>query len=374
MSLRATVEVELGALDLRLTLEGAPGSVIAVLGPNGAGKTTVLRALAGLHPLTGGRIEVDGRLWSDAQVCLPPQQRRTGWLSAEHLLFPHLTALDNVAFGPRSRGATRAAARTRASAELAHLDALDLAGRLPGELSHGQAQRVALARAFATDPDLLLLDEPLAALDPRTRIAVRSTIDARLRDYQGVTVLVTHDPLDALTLADTLVFLDNGRVVQQGSPRAIVQHPRDPYVAQVAGLNLYRGTRSDTTSDSYRLPDGATIVAGHATVDSGSTSSGSGSASGSSAGSGASTGNHWISFAPSAVALYPARPEGSPRNTWPLTVAAVELTGQVARVHLTGSLDVVADITLASVADLRVRPGDHLWASVKATEVRAYPA
>jgi molybdate transport system ATP-binding protein len=349
VSLDTRLRVERPTFTLDTSLAAASGEVVAVLGPNGAGKTTALHALAGLAPLSGGHVRVAGRLWEGEGTHLPPQARSTGLVAADHLLFPHLSALDNVAFGPRSRGTSRAAARRRADGELDRLGIGDLADRRPSALSHGQAQRVALARALATDPQLLLLDEPLSALDPVSRPAVRATLAHRLRAFTGVTVLVTHDPLDALTLADRLVFVEGGRVVQEGTPQEVVARPRDRYVADVVGLNLYAGEAAD--GEVVQTPAGPVVTAGHE-----------------------HRGPSWAAFSPAAVALYLSRPEGSPRNTWPVTVAAVELAGQTARVRCTGDLDVTAEVTATSVASLRLQPGLQAWATVKASEVRAYPA
>lgn len=351
MSVDARIGVRLGSLDLDLPLRAADGEVVAVLGPNGAGKTTGLRALAGLLRLTSGHVRVDGAAWAEgASTHLDPALRRVGLLSADHLLFPHLSVRDNVAFGPRSRGVDRREARTRALAELEALDALELAALRPSALSHGQAQRVAMARALATDPRLLLLDEPLAALDPELRPRVRATLAARLRGYAGSTILVTHDPLDALTLADRLVFVESGRVVQSGTPVEVIARPRDAYVAQVVGLNLYAGEAADGETVTTAL--GPVVTAAHD-----------------------HTGASWVAFPPSAVSLYRDHPSGSPRNTWPLVVEAVDLAGQSARVRAMapGGAAVVAEVTTASVATLRLHPGEPVWASVKATEVIAYP-
>ncbi len=351
MSLDAHLRVTRGGLELDLPLRAHDGEVVAILGPNGAGKTTALHALAGLVRLGAGHVRVDGRTWSDHTTHLDPSLRRVGLLTADHLLLPHLSARANVAFGPRSRGVPRSAAAARADAELGALGALDLATRRPAQLSHGQAQRVAIARALATDPRLLLLDEPLSALDPELRPQVRATIAARLRTYPGSTVLVTHDPLDALTLADRLVFVDGGRVVQEGSPADVVARPRNAYVAHVVGLNLYAGDASDAHTVTTAL--GPVVTLGHE-----------------------HHGPSWVSFAPAAVALYLHRPEGSMRNTWPVRVVAIELVGQSARVRLVAGDDatLVAEVTPASVAALRLHPGTELWAGVKATEVNAYPA
>ncbi len=365
MSLDAHVRAHRGGFVTDVGLSADDGEVVAVLGPNGAGKTTALHVLAGLVRLDSGHVRVDGATWADAHRHVDPSQRAVGMLSADHLLFPHLTARANVAFGPRSRGAGRAAAHARADRELAALGIGDLAGRRPAQLSHGQAQRVALARALATDPRLLLLDEPLSALDPAVRPTVRATLAGRLRDYRGSTVVVTHDPLDALTLADHLVFVEDGQVVQEGTPDDVVARPRDPYVAHVVGLNLYPGTAVDGQSVDTGL--GTVVTAGHE-----------------------HRGPSWVAFSPGAVALYPEMPHSSVRNVWPAVVQSVELVGQSARVRLVvrpsdaavgapqeahpGGPPLVAEVTAGSVASLRLHQGTRLWAGVKATEVAAYPS
>jgi len=347
----ADVRLTRGLLDLGVELNVRQGEIVAILGPNGSGKTTLLLALAGLIRLQQGRVHIAGCLWEDPgeRVWLPPEERRTGLVLAEHLLFPHLSVVDNVSFGPRSRGMAKALARSRARAEL---EALGLGGRSdvrPRELSSGQAQRVALARALATDPDLLLLDEPLSALDPATRAQTRADLGVRLRAFPGISILVTHDPLDALSLADRLVFIEGGLVVQQGTPQEVIARPRDPYVAQVVGLNFLRGQR---VGDQQVDVGGTIVVAPDVPAD----------------------GPVCLTIPPSAVALYLTRPEGSPRNTWPVTVRDIQLIGQTARVSLAGPFALAAEVTTTSVAELRLGVGQELWATVKATEVRAYPA
>ncbi|WHT16272.1 ABC transporter ATP-binding protein [Crossiella sp. CA-258035] len=342
MTLRANLRVtrETFALDLDLTIE--PGEVVALLGPNGAGKTTALRALAGLLA-SDSTIRLGESTWDG----LPTELRPIGVVFQDHLLFATMTALDNVAFGLRARGLRKSEANTRAAHWLAKVGLTGHAAAKPRTLSGGQAQRVALARALATDPDLLLLDEPLAALDASTRLRVRAELGRHLRDYPGHTLLVTHDPLDAMVLADRLVILEHGRVVQQGSPRAVVRQPRTDYVAHLVGLNFYRGTAHDT---EIHLDEGGTLTVAEP-----------------------ATGPVHVVFPPSAVSLYPAKPVGSPRNTWQATVAGIEQHAHTTRIELDGTPAVLADITTATVADLRLHPGDTLWASVKATEIHTYP-
>lgn len=338
----ADIVVRRGSFTLTADLHLAASSVTAVLGPNGSGKSTLLLALAGL-------------LAAGPEPQVPAQRRNVGLVLAEPLLFPHLSLRDNVAFGPRSRGLDRRAARIRADQELCRVGLGELSGRRPATLSTGQAQRVALARALATDPDLLLLDEPLSALDPATRSRTRADLHHRLGDFAGATVLVTHDPLDALTLAQQLVFLDEGQVVQVDTPAAAIARPRSPYVARIVGLNLLSGHARVAEQVCVDLGDVQIITA----EDPSSVVDGTAL---------------WVAIDPAAVALYDAPAQGSTRNTWPVTVQEVTVSGQRARVGLHGPVPLVAEVTTGAVADLGLRAGRSLWAGVKATEVRTYPA
>ncbi|WP_422741992.1 ABC transporter ATP-binding protein [Micromonospora sp. WMMD754] len=353
MSARALLDAHLVAerdtfgLDVRLRI--AAGEVVALLGPNGAGKTTALRVLAGLHPLAAGHLTLDGVDLDrpDRRVWTPPERRPVGVVFQDYLLFPHLSALDNVAFGPRRRGADRRAARARAQGWLDRVGLGEQARRRPRQLSGGQAQRVALARALAVEPTLLLLDEPLAALDARTRLDTRAELQRHLAAHPGATLLVTHDPLDALVLADRLVIVEHGRVVQEGDAATVTARPRTDYVARLVGLNLHRGRA-----------DGRSVTVGGlalTTADS-------------------VHGEAFVAFPPAAVALHPTRPEGSPRNVWPATVTGVQRHGDNLRVQLAGPVEVAADVTPAAAAQLGLRPGQPVWAAVKAAETRAYRA
>ncbi|MFI9644424.1 ABC transporter ATP-binding protein [Micromonospora sp. NPDC051925] len=334
-------------LDVRLHV--AAGEVVALLGPNGAGKTTALRALAGLHPLTAGWLRLDGVELDrpDARRFVPPERRPVGVVFQDYLLFPHLTARDNVAFGPRRQGLRRQAARQRATDWLDRVGLAEHARRRPRQLSGGQAQRVALARALAVHPTLLLLDEPLAALDARTRLDTRAQLHRHLADHAGAAVLVTHDPLDALALADRLVIVEDGRVVQEGDAGTVTTRPRTDYVARLVGLNLLRG-RAD--GRLVHLADGFTVT----TTD-------------------RLDGDAFVVFPPTAVALHPHRPDGDPHHTWPATVAGVYRHGDHLRVQLTGAVTAVADVTPAVAAGLRLLAGQRVWATVEAGETRAYP-
>ncbi len=226
----------------------AEGETVAVLGPNGAGKSTLLGLLAGLLAPSAGRATLGGDVLFDVgpgrRVLIEPRRRGVSLLAQEALLFPHLSVLENVAFGPRSRGLSRAEARATASAWLERVGTPELAGRSPGRLSGGQAQRVAIARALATDPALLLLDEPLAALDVTVAPAIRTLLREVLQGRSAV--IVTHDALDAFLLADRVLILDGGRVVEAGRTMEVLTRPVTAFGARLAGLNLLLGRRTET--------------------------------------------------------------------------------------------------------------------------------
>ncbi|MCA0217158.1 MAG: ATP-binding cassette domain-containing protein [Actinobacteria bacterium] len=228
MSLAAQLRVKRGDLSLELELSVDPGRTLALVGPNGAGKSTALGAIAGLVP-NEGTVRVGDRVLDE----LPVEQRRVGCVFQDYLLFPHLTVLENVAFGPRATGMPRSAARQAASDWLARLDLAALAQRRPAQLSGGQAQRVALARALATDPEVLLLDEPLAALDVEIRADVRAELATHLADYAGLTIVVTHSLADVTALALDVIVLERGRATQRGSLAELTAAPATPYVERL---------------------------------------------------------------------------------------------------------------------------------------------
>jgi molybdate transport system ATP-binding protein len=352
MTLEASVKLRLGALDLDLDLSVGADQVVAVLGPNGAGKTTLLRALAGLLPLDEGRAVLDGDVLEDAAtgVRRPPEDRPVAVVFQDYLLFPHLSALENVAFGLRCRGVARTEARGRARRWLEGLGLADRADARPGELSGGQAQRVALARALATEPRLLLLDEPLSALDVSTRVAVRRDLRRHLASFPGIRLIVTHDPLEAMALADVLVVLEEGRLVQTGTPAEVSARPRSRYVADLVGVNLWRGRAAD---DHVVLEAGGTLQAPDA---------------------GGYEGEVFALVHPRAVSLHRRPPEGTPRNVWEGVAEGLDLEGDRVRVRVSGRLGIVAEVTPAAVAELALADGGRVWVSVKATEVAVYPA
>ena len=348
MTLEANVVVQLDQLRLEVALEVAPGETVAVLGPNGAGKTTLLRALAGLVALDSGRVVLGGVELEGPGTYVAPQRRPVGVVFQDYLLFPTMSARDNVAFGLRARGMGRAAARTVADGWLERFGLAEAAGSRPGRLSGGQQQRVALARALACEPAMLLLDEPLAALDAATRQDVRRELRRHLAGFDGVRILVTHDPLDAYALADRVVVLEVGRVVQEGTLASVTAHPRSRYVAELVGVNLLRG---DLDKGVLRLSGGAVVV----TADAGSAS-----------------GPAFAAIRPQAVALHADEPHGSPRNCWRARVSEIDQQGDRVRVRLEGIVPITAEITPAALAELRIETGQELWATVKATEVATY--
>lgn len=327
----------------RLTLDAGPGTTIAVVGENGAGKTTLLRALLGLTP----RAHATLRLGDTDVTALPPHRRQVAWVPQDGALFPHLSALANTAYGLRARGVPRAAARAEARAWLDRLGVGHLAGRKPAQLSGGQAQRVALARALAARPRLLLLDEPLAALDQTTRARVRHTLRTHLAGFGGVCLIVTHDPVEAVSLADRVLVLADGRTLQDAPPAEVTRHPRSPWVARMLGRNAWPGTAS---AEGLKLAGGGRLVVPEALPD----------------------GCPALAIiAPEAVSVHRVRPVGSPRNVWPGTVREVTAVGSRLRV-LVGSTeapDLVAEITPEAAAELGIVDGVDVWTSVKATEV-----
>lgn len=349
--LDAQLVVQRGDFTLNIALAAAAGEVVALLGPNGAGKTTALRALAGLIGLSGGALHLDGAVLDDpeSKKWVPPENRNIGVVFQDYLLFPHLSVVDNVAFGPSCRGMSTVNSRALAIEWLERVGLADMAKVRPRALSGGQAQRVALARALASEPRLLLLDEPLSALDAQTRVTVRSELRRHLAEFAGCAVVITHDPLDAMVLADRLVVIESGAAVQEGTPSEVARRPRTPYVAKLVGLNLLRGTATD--GGVAVSADGIVLAAQPVPAS-----------------------EAFVAFRPAAVALYRQHPEGSPRNVWPGTVEGVESYGDTYRVQVAGPVPLTADVTAAAVAELGLSAGMPVWASVKATEVDIYPA
>jgi molybdate transport system ATP-binding protein len=351
MSLDARVQLGRGDFSLDLSLDAADGDTIGLLGPNGSGKSTTLRCLAGLDAPQTGRIDIAGVTVVDTTrgIDLPPEQRSVGFVFQDYLLFPHMSVLDNVAFGLRARGEARQSAERRAREWLDRLEIGDLASRKPGRLSGGQAQRVALARALVIEPDLLLLDEPLAALDAGTRASVRSLLRRHLADFHGAVVMVTHDPMDAMVLADRVVVLEDGHAVQAGTPGDVARRPESTYVAQLVGVNMLRGHAHDGV---VTLDSGGEIRIANVAI----------------------SGPVIVALRPEAISVHLQHPEGSARNVWQSRVSSLEARGDLVRLEVEGPPALTAVITPAAVADLGLHEGADVWLTAKATDLDVYPA
>ena len=300
------------------------GETVAVVGPNGAGKSTWLRALAAALPAPVGVVHQD------------------------LLLFPHLSALDNAAYGLRVTGMRRGPAREAAQEWLDRLGVGHVADAAPSRLSGGEAQRVALARALAPRPTALLLDEPLSALDASARPTVRRLLRDHLAGFDGVRVLVTHDPVDAVALADRIVVLEEHRVVQEGTLDELRARPRSRFVADLVGVNLLRGTGR---TGHVELAGGGVLTAPDVPL-----------------------GDVLVVVHPRAVSLHRQPPGGSPRNVLAGTVRVLNADGERVRVELAGAVPLVAEVTAAAAAELGLAVGDEVWAVVKATELGVEPA
>ena len=361
--------------------------------PNGAGKSTLLRVLTGLLPVHDGFVRLAGRVLDDpglppsrTAVLVPPEQRRIGVVFQDLRLFPHLDVLDNLAYPARAGGSSRAAARAGVRTILERLELTELATSLPRALSGGQAARVALGRALARSPELLLLDEPLAALDAGSRLTIRS----RLRDYlagshlPGGVILVTHDPVDALVLADRIVVMEGGRIAQQGAPADIARHPRTAYVAGLLGLNLLPGTVAQLSGSTatVTLAGGGTLTGLIGGSDPGVIGPGElGSRQPGRGEPGVGDPGKWLAVGapvlvvlrPSAIAVHSNEPgSGSPRSTWQARVSGLDMLTDRVRVTTLGPPDLLIDLTPQAVIELALAPGEPVWLSVKATEVSVF--
>ncbi len=347
--LEADLGLTRGEFTFGISLSIEPGLTAALLGPNGAGKTTMVEALTGLIRLDSGRIELNGETLDEPnrEIFVPPEQRNIGAVFQNLALFPHFSALDNVAFGPRSRGADKLVARQRAGEWLDRLGIGPLAERMPADLSGGEAQRVALARALVTNPTLLLLDEPLSALDTSSRVDLRRLLADHLADFSGPSLVITHDPTEAFMLADVIHVIEAGAITQSGTADEIRLSPATRYAADLAGVNLFLGSAS-----------GGIVLIGTHRLHAAET---------------AAEGTVSATVQPRAVSVYRSRPEGSPRNTWETTVLRVEHYGDRVRLQLGEPLALTAEITPGSVEALQIEVGSVVWVSIKATEIELRP-
>jgi molybdate transport system ATP-binding protein len=338
-----------GDFKLELALSVPPGETVALLGPNGAGKSTAVAALAGLLPIDSGTISLSETVLDDPErdVFVPAETRSVGVVFQEYLLFPHLSVIENVAFGLRSRGTPHDVALGRAAAWLERLEVSDQARSKPGTLSGGQAQRVALARALVTEPDMLLLDEPLAALDVTTRVQLRRVLAEHLDGFPGPRLLITHDPTEAFLLADVIHIIEEGAITQAGTADDIRIRPKTRYAADLAGANLFLGTANhgEVRLETHRLNVADLEIGGPVLV----------------------------TFRPSVVSIHLREPEGSPRNTWETGIDLIEDLGDRVRILTGEPLAMTAEVTAASANSLQLAAGSPIWVSIKATEISVEP-
>jgi molybdenum ABC transporter ATP-binding protein len=336
------------ASDFRLALRSFELSLalgvertVALVGPSGAGKSSVLRVIAGLARPEAGRVDLDGEVWVDVErrVFRPPEERRVGLVFQEYALFPHLSVRQNVAYGGKGR----------ADELLERFGLSHLAAVRPGALSGGERQRVALARALAREPGVLLLDEPLAALDAHTKASVRVELEELLRGLDLPTLIVTHDYEDAVALADTVGVLVEGKLRQLGSPAELVARPDDPFVASFTGANLLRGHAEQIEDGltSIRLETGEVVY---------STDS--------------ARGKVGVVVYPWDVVVGRAQVDGSAMNLLGGEIASVVQVGNRVRVRI-GPL--TAEVTAASAEKLELVRGGTAFVSFKATGTRLVP-
>ena len=354
--LELQVHKRIGEFTLDAELAVPADGVLVLVGESGSGKTTLLRLVAGLLAPDRGRITLGSRALADtsAGVCLPPQDRRVGYVAQDYALFPHLTARENVEFGPRARGA--GAVSRRAAEALAQVGAADLAHRRPHELSGGQQQRVALARALVLEPEVLLLDEPLSALDPRSRRQVRAELSRLLAALACPTVFVTHEGSEALVFGERIAVMEAGRVTQCGGRDDLLHRPRTRYVAEFIGTNLFeaRVTRRDPSGLTHLAAGAGEIAAAECEHD----------------------GPVFAVVDPREIALAAEAPGGSPQNVLRGEVVDVQPEpprGDRVRVGVATNPPLVAELTRAAADGLALAPGRVVWASFKATGVRVFP-
>lgn len=334
--MRAVVDTPFIAAEIA----AAAGEVVAIVGPNGAGKTSLLRALAGLSNSQGTLSLRRGEVGH-----LPPHARGVGWVPQAPSLFAHLSARDNAAYALRTQGVRRRAAQVIAQDWLTQLGIGELGDARPAALSGGQVARVALARALAATPDLLLLDEPLSALDTATRDDVRRLLRSTLSGGPAPVLIVTHDPVDVVALADRLIVIEAGRVIQVGTPAEVATAPRSTWVAGFLGLNAWHGT-----TDIAGLQVGQGHIAAAEPLAAGISALGL--------------------CEPSAVTLHRTQPQGSARTALRGSVGEIRALGGRVRVVVQSTPQVVAEVTTAAAAELHLSDGGEVWAAIKATEVR----
>lgn len=328
-----------------VALDVPAGHTVALLGPNGAGKSTVVSALCGIEPLDAGFIQLGSQILDDpdAGVFVPSAARGVGVVFQNALLFPHMDVANNIEFGPKVLKRDPERTRALAAEWTERLDLGELQGRRPSELSGGEVQRVAIARTIVSEPDVLILDEPLASIDASARPAIRRVLVDFLQEFAGPAILITHDPTEAFLLADQVVIIEEGFVTHSGSPEEIRMRPTTPYAADLAGVNLVVGTATD----------GDVVVAAHTLHIADRHLSGEVVAT----------------IHPRAIALHRSRPEGSARNTWQTTVDRIESQDGTVRVATGAPLELIAEVTTEGADATGLAVGSAVWVSIKATEI-----
>ena len=335
-----------------------PGLVTAVVGHNGAGKSTLAQVIAGTLRLDSGRAQIGERVVDDAATFVPARRRGVAMVSQAPRIFTHMSVVANVAFPLRVRGVGRAEARAAALDQLRAVGIADLAHRRASDLSGGQAARVAIARALVFRPEVLILDEPTAALDVEATAQVSAVLRERLMGAGITTLLVSHDIAEVLALASHMIVMGDGRVVEEGSPARVLASPSSVFAARLAGLNIVTGpTVARPGLVGVRVGEGTLWAASDGTT------------------SGEESARIALTFPPEAVALSREESHASPRSVLPGVVAGIDVDGSLVsvRVALAGGVSVTARVTASAWADLGLGVGDSLWASVKATQVRAIP-
>ncbi|MGE5926456.1 MAG: ATP-binding cassette domain-containing protein [Gemmatimonadota bacterium] len=353
--LRARLASRRGEFSLAAELTAAAGTTLVLVGPNGSGKSTVLRMLAGLERPETGEVRLDAETWGDTTrgLWLPAEERSVGWLPQELALFPHLSALENVAFGLRARGDRAAGARAREA-----LRSLGLERELdprPAALSGGERQRVALARALVVEPRLLLLDEPLSAIDPSARASLRALLRRALAERGVTTVYVTHSPMEALALGARLAVMHEGTVVQEGMPGELLHRPRSEAAGAFIGTNFFRGTIGPAAGAglvSIRMASGSLLV-----PDSGL------------------AGEVFVAIDPREIVISRELPSGSARNVFRgrvTEIAPEPPRGERVRIALATEPPLVAEVTRQALDALGVAEGTEVYAAFKATALAPY--
>ena len=353
MTLHAEITLRRGEFALDASLEVEAGQTVVVLGPNGSGKSTLVEALAGLVRIDRGEILLDHSILERPaeRIHVAPRHRPVGVMFQGRWLFPRLSVRDNVAYGRWARGEPRRVARAAVQGLLDVLGVAGLAERFPSDLSGGEAQRVALARALAVEPRLLLLDEPLSALDVEARARTRGFLQRALGEFAGVRLLITHDPLEARLFADHLVVLEAGRVAQAGPADEVRRHPRTPFVARLAGANLLEG-------DLVREGGKARLVCDEFELRVVHIADGTGSRA-------------LATVRPSAVSLHLDKP-AERANTWAASVEAIELEGDHLRVVLDRPRGFRAELPADEVRLADFEPATRVWAHVCPDEISVY--